>query len=279
MNTRSTHEEKAAIVRKWYALLGIDKKYEGELEAALAETEIDEGLDPIEYTKGGPTGRSALVQILFFCEGLAERYRKAGIPEEILLATLDDIRIYCEEWSAVKGELTTATTSWLSRHFGLELFRLGRLQFCMAPTRADYPARGIPKGEPILEVHIPRGDRMTPESCRDSFRAARVFFARYFPEYRYSYFTCNSWLLDETLAEFLPPESNIIRFGNLFERLSCAEGLYMLDYLYPIGTKVEDLPTVTPRTSLSKKIRDAILAGRKFYPAFGVIPADAFDGD
>ena len=277
MNTRSTHEEKAAIVRKWYALLGIDKKYETELEEAIAETEIDETLDPVEYTKPAPTGRGALVQILFYCEGLAERYREAGIPEEILLDTLDDIRIYCEEWSAVKGHLTIATANWLYHHFGMELFRLGRLQFCMAATRADYPERGIPKGEPILEVHIPRGGKMTPELCRASFRAARAFFARFFPEYRYSYFTCNSWLLDKTLSDFLPPESNIIKFGNLFDRLSCSEALYMLDYLYPIGTKKEDLPNITPTTSLAAKIRDAVLAGKKFYPAFGVIPADAFD--
>ena len=272
-----TPEEVAVIVKYWYNRLGIDKRYEEELDAAIAETTVDQSLDPLEYTKAAPTGREALVHLLYFCDGLAARYRSAGISEEILDATLDDIRIYCEEWSEVKGYLTMATTSWLRHHFDMKLFRLGRLQFNMAGTYAAYPERGIEKGAPILEVHIPRGEKMTPEVCRASFREARAFFARYFPEYSYSYFACSSWLLDASLSDFLPPESNIIKFGNLFDRLAVYDGLYMLDYLYPIGTTKETLVDVTPTTPLAAKIREAILAGRTFHPSFGVIPADRFD--
>ena len=272
-----TVEERRAIAEKWYQRLGIDARYLDEFRAALATAEPDPGLDPVEFAISNPQGVGALIQLLYACEALFERFRLAGISEDIFLATMDDIRIYCEEWSAVKGELTMGTVNWLRHHFNMELFRLGRLQFCMAPTRAAYPERDIPLGAPILEVHIPRGEKMTPEVCIASFREARVFFAKYFPEYSYSHFTCNSWLLDASLSDFLPPDSNIIRFGAMFDRIRIAEGYYMLSYLYPIGTTVETLPSVTPTTSLAAKVKDAILSGRVFYPSFGVIPADAFD--
>ena len=187
------------------------------------------------------------------------------------------MRIYCEEWSAVEGRFTFGTSTWFRRHFTVTLFRLGRLQFGMTTAAADYPTVGLMKGENMVDVHIPRGGKMTPEACREAFLMAREFFARYFPDFEYKFFTCNSWLLDATLTDFLPEDSNIIRFGRMFRPAAVAKGNYMLDYLYPIGTKVADLPNVTPTTRLAADIREALMAGRIFSPAFGVIPAEEVD--
>lgn len=272
-----TISEAKALALKWYRKLGILPEREGEFIAALENADLALDVDIMTFVDTKPEGVEALCKILYHCEALSERYREAGIDEQILLDTLHDIRIYCEEWTAVKGVLTTGTTNWLRRHFGFDLFRLGRLQFGMTKCWGDFPDAGLMKGDPTCDVHIPRGDKMTPEVCRASFRAARAFFAKYFPDYKYKYFTCYSWLLDASLSEFLPEDSNIIRFGNMFRRIHTAEVLGMLDYLYPIGTKKEDLPHVTPGTRFAAAIKDAILADRKFYASYGVIAPEEVD--
>ena len=279
MSINHTPEQARAIAAKWYRALSINPRWDEEFYRVLESTPLPDEQDPVEFASKNPVGAEALVILLYHAEALAERYRAAGIPEEILIATLDDLRIYTEEWSDVKGELTFGTATWFKRHYSMTLFRLGRLQFGMTTAPVSAPAVGLAKGDPTVDVHIPRGGRLTPEECCASFREARAFFAKYFPDYQYAYFTCNSWLLDPTLVEFLPQESNIIRFGNMFHRVYTQMGNYMLDYLYPIGTTLATLPAITPTTRLAATIKDALLAGRKFFPTFGVIPADAFDGD
>lgn len=272
-----TAEEARAIAAKWYRALRINPRWDEEFYRALEAAPLPDGRDPVAFAAENPTGVEALIVFLYHAEALAERYRAAGIGEDILLATLDDLRIYTEEWSAVKGKLTFGTATWFKRHYGMTLFRLGRLQFGMTPSPVSAPSVGLVKGDATVDVHIPRGGRLSPEECRASFLQARVFLAKHFPDYSYAYFTCNSWLLDPTLIEFLPRESNIIEFGNTFHRVYTQTGNYMLDYLYPIGTTLATLPDVTPTTRLAAAVKDALLAGRKFYPSFGVIPADFFD--
>lgn len=272
-----TAEEARAIAAKWYERLGFPKKYDEEFRAALATAALPPQKDALTLAAEKAEGSEALIAFLYHCEELASRYRERGISEEILLATLHDLVIYCEEWSEVRGKLSFGTANWMSRHFSLKIFALGRLQFEMASLWRDFPEIGMEKGAPILSVHIPRGEKMTPEACLDSFRRARAFFAEYFPDFHYTHFTCFSWLLDASLSEFLREGSNILQFGNLFTRVHTVESLALLDYLYPIGTTKETLETVTPVNRLAAEVKDAILRGRAFYSSFGVIPADRFD--
>ena len=69
---------------------------------------------------------------------------------------------------------------------------------------------------PILAVHIPGGDALSPVAVTDSFAKARTFFTRYFPAYRPCAFTCDSWLLDPQLGDYLQPDSNILTFQRMF---------------------------------------------------------------
>jgi hypothetical protein len=63
----------------------------------------------------------------------------------------------------------------------------------------------------------PRGGPMTPEAVTASLDEARAFFPRHFPDERYTTFSCGSWLLDPRLLEYLPEDSNIVRFQQRFE--------------------------------------------------------------
>ena len=44
-----------------------------------------------------------------------------------------------------------------------------------------------------------------------------MFFPHHFPDECYTAFSCGSWLLDPQLLEYLPGDSNIVRFQRRFE--------------------------------------------------------------
>lgn len=81
----------------------------------------------------------------------------------------------------------------------------------------------LSKESPILDVHIPAGEKLSHEACGESFKASVEFFTKYFPELTFDGYKCSSWLLDAQLQKILPPSSNIVKFQREF-------------YLYPILT-------------------------------------------
>ena len=142
----------------------------------------------------------------------------------------------------------------------------------MAEAEQDIPAYGIIKGEKVIEIHIPRGGKLDGEAVRDSIEQAKVFFAKYFPEFSYRYLTCHSWLLDDTLKKYLPPESNILQFGDLFERISKEKSNALLGYLFRWDTTEMNLPHAVCNTAFSQVIKKAVLAGEQFHEVLGIIP-------
>jgi hypothetical protein len=106
------------------------------------------------------------------------------------------------------------TYEWMTAHFRGVLYRTGRLIFERSRIWFDAPIRG----ERALGVHIP-GGRLTPQSCDQSFAAAKQFFAAHYPDEPYHYATCVSWVLDPQLEEYLPRESNIVQFARRFTLL------------------------------------------------------------
>lgn len=97
-------------------------------------------------------------------------------------------------------------------------YGLGRLAY-------DRGRGELPNGDTsyLLNVHVPSGDPLTTESCDSSFQQALDFFGRHFPDEPVSSFVCHSWLLDPQLAEYLPADSNIVRFQRRFELKQLAQ--------------------------------------------------------
>lgn len=68
------------------------------------------------------------------------------------------------------------------------------------------------KGDPVWDLHIPAIGRMDFDECGRSLRRAVDCLPGYFPEFKAKAFTCHAWFLDIQLEEYLPDNSNIIRF-------------------------------------------------------------------
>lgn len=105
-------------------------------------------------------------------------------------------------------------------HVSFELFKLGRLQFqiykCKNAT-LNYSKLPFKYGDYVISVHVPACGKLDIKECEESLASAVNFFAKYFPELRWEYFFCESWLLYNKNSEFMDNNSNIIKFSKLFD--------------------------------------------------------------
>ena len=255
----------APIIRKWYEALRFPEKYDSAFYEALDKIAVSPDACLDEYDKTSEDGVKNLLHYLYFCEETKKRYALRGIPDDVLFETLSDLVIWTEIWSGVKGTLYLGELPWLALHLSARLFKVGRLQFAFPPSEGA-------EHEGTLEVHIPAAGKLDTEKSQASIDEARCFFAKYFPEYEYDRFTCDSWLLDETLKKYLKPESNIVRFGDLFTRVSQVDADSVLAYVFEWGTTKETLPDKTPTSSFAARIKNAVLEeGETFHRTFGYI--------
>ena len=102
----------------------------------------------------------------------------------------------------------------------------------------------------------------------------RRLFAEYFQEFAYKAFLCYSWLLDETLSDYLPEESNILRFAALFTRVYETETYDILISVFRLDTTPENLSQAECTSSFAQRIKSAVLSGVKLHTALGFIAAD-----
>lgn len=259
------------IVKKWYKKLDFPACFDKEFYDALNSTTISSNIDLASYDKECQDGIKNLIAYLYFCESAEKLYKSLNIPENILIDTLKDIKSWCITWTKVKGRLFLGEIFWLQRHLTARIFRIGRLQYCMAKSPRDIDKYGIKKGDDVLEIHIPEGERLSTDDCLKSMDMARVFFAKYFSNYDYSVFTCHSWLLDDTLKKFLKSDSGIIAFSSLFDKIYHDPSYSILKFMFTWDTTIDNLIDKKPTSSLAQKVKDAVLSGEKFYETLGVI--------
>ena len=276
---RSTTEEPKEIARKWYKKLGFLPEYDKEFERALKEIPISDAITVEKYDPAEQDGKRNLLSVLYFCEALAKRYEEKGIEESVLLDTLGDIPIWTNLWSELRGELYLGELSWLANHLKMRLFRIGSLEYMMGKAPCDCPELGLKKGDNVLDMHIPHNSPLSPEECRRSLRMARDFFAKHYPEFRYSHFSCHSWLLDTELAGMLKPGSNILAFQEIFHIIegSESESFAALRYIFDWGTSRINLRNAYPVSSFAERVKRHVLGGGKLYERTGVIPVSRID--
>ena len=268
----SRHNVKS-IIEKWYKKLNFPGKYDAEFYDALNEIEI-QPISISQYDITQKDGRKNLLSYLYMCEEISAKYAQKGIDEEILLDTLADLVRWTETWSGLKGSLYFGETGWLRNHLGMNLFELGRLQYAFGEADWDVAKKNIKKGDNVIKIHIPGAGPLIKEDCERSLEKAKEFFKEFYPEYEYKYFTCHSWLLDETLKEILKPESNILSFQSLFEISGPEESYDIIKYVLKWDATKETVNSYVPATSFAKKVQERVNEGKAFYAALGVIGFD-----
>lgn len=117
-----------------------------------------------------------------------------------------------------------------------------------------------------LGVHI-GSERLDPATCDESFALAGEFFARHFPEEPVGLFSCESWLMDPQLAEYLPEDSNIVRFQRRFHLLPRGSGLVSDQMIreYVFGASRVPLDELPQETTLQRAYVEHLRSGRHWY--------------
>lgn len=189
-----------------------------------------------------------------------ELYRAQGMGEDVFYDTFGCFPRFVGEHLKSFGRYGFDRSFWTHRQVGMKLFRIGELEYEMTGFH----------GEKVLSVHIPSSAKLTPETCRDSYRRAAGFFRAHYPEYAGRPFICESWLLSPALKELLPGGSNILAF----------QGDYRLCEIHPEDSEflswVYGRADIPPRelpedTTLRRNMKAFLLGGGKVGAATGVL--------
>jgi len=270
----SANPETKKIMLRWFQKLNFPEIYHKPFIDAMERIFISDALTPDNYDWNDNDGQRNFLSVLYMCEGLSKQYTAYGISEDILMDTLGDIVRWLKTWSDLKSDLFLGELPWLQWHMRFNLFQLGRLQFRMGEAGADIPDANVRQGDPVLEIHIPNAGPLTPEECENSIAMAKAFFAKYFPEFDWKVFICHSWLLDDTLAQFLPANSNILKFQKQFTLVEKHRSDSILGYVFTWKTNREQVKDLVARSSFAKAVKAHIGNNGDFYVALGYIPKE-----
>ncbi len=228
-----------------------------DLISALSDKCMNKGFHILK----GRSPMIALAVILKLAVDVKDKYAKAGIDEKIYYDTMSDIKIWCEK----TGNKGIKEYMWLRNHVKFELFRLGRLQFqiyeCKNKTLL-YNKLPFSYGDNLIYVHIPEGQKLDEDRCKESFLMAEEFFGKYFPDYKYEYFFCESWLLYEGNRDFMKIDSNIIKFMSLLSHCySVKIDVQAIERIY--GKRKLMKKNYSENTDLQRRAKEYMLCGNK----------------
>ncbi len=263
-------QKEKEIAKRWFLRLEFDSALDKVFYDTLDRCEIPEGLTAENAPSLLGLGECGGIWALYFLEGLEAEYEKRGLCDR-LEGAIKRVKNRIESAHKTSGTFDIGDMTW-DRHFlmGRE-FRLGRLVFTLGTSPVDIEAKGICKGENVLQVHIPGGEPLIKEDCERSIELAKEFVAIHFPDFEYRYFTCLSWTLDTSIADLLGENSNILKFGALFEKVASGPSDNILRFVFGGGTTRATLPQIEPRNRFQRELKEAALSGRVFYDVRGVI--------
>jgi len=156
------------IILKWFEILELPQEWYDEVKLA-AEAFVDSE-DAIKKPMG------CLLKCLYMCEGLQDYYRTKGISEDIFYDSLGDIVVWAKNQFDASGKVGINNWDWVCNHVTGNLFKLGRLQFTMNISNEDIGHLELKSGDPVIEIHIPQGEPLDINECKESIAKAAAFF-------------------------------------------------------------------------------------------------------
>ena len=259
------------IIEKWYGELKFSEELDEPFSGLLSRTLIKEGLTPGDADLSKDAGEEITLTVLYLVEGMHREYMKRGLSEELFLVNVKPIRDRIESTYKKKGNFALGDMDWYRMILEGRLFRLGRLQFGLGRSPVDIPSKSVKKGDNVLQLHIPSGEKLGFDACLESINRAISLTEKHFPDFEYRYITCLSWLLDGSVADLLGEGSNVLKFATLFEIVANNKSDSIIRFVFGGGATREDLPNITPNGRFQTALKAEALAGREFFCPRGVI--------
>jgi hypothetical protein len=206
---------------------------------------------------------------LALLESVLAYHQERGVPETVSWTTLGDLGRKLSIDRQMNGQSWPTTLQWLTLHVRGGIYQLGRLQFQRGQRLEAVGGDTLGPGGLALALHIPESGPLTPQRCDESFQLAREFFPRHFPDEPYQVVTCDSWLLDPQLAEYLPPSSNIVSFQRRFQLLPGGGDGNESFLRFVFHTRTTPLDELPQRTTLERAVVAHLRAGRGWQTRIG----------
>ena len=249
--------------------------------AAEIERDLDLAIPPTGFSSwptvpldASPTGMFAAAwALLASVPRLRQLHAERGVPESVTVATVSALGGVMGTHRHIHGRPGV----WLMPLWSPPLrfrgadFEIGRHAF----TRTQMGLGDGVSGH-VLSMHIPPTGRLDAHESEESVAAAVKYFARWYPEEPLAGLVCHSWLLDPQLAEYLRPESNIVRFQSRFDLLPYlpsedpTEGDRELMRL-GLHLPEQDLASVPQETTLQRAFVTHLRAGRHWQVRTGML--------
>lgn len=210
-----------------------------------------------------------LAVCLEYAECTKENYKQKGIPLSVFYDTMRDIKIWCEN-NDNKG---LKNYRWIENHLKCNLFRIGRLQFQLFRCNLkhlNYKNLPFDYNEKMIYIHIPQGEKLIYNECIESISKARIFFNKYFHDFKFEFFFCESWLLYDENWQFMQPGCNILQFQTLFDIVySNDNDAQAIKRIFGKRHIIKSL--YSEHSSLQKSAKKHILKGNKLGMGIGII--------
>jgi len=257
----------------------LEKAEEGivRLEEALAKNE-DTPAQVTELTQsvGLEKDLGMLAVSMLLTEKSRALFKERGIPENIFVDSMKNIRIWMNTCISDRGHLGMYEYGWIANNLRGGVLRLGRFEFHVIPfNRAEeWSANGVTvrNGDPVINVHIPADGHMEPTEMEESFRLAY----QYYGVGKITPFVCDSWLLYPGNKLFCKPESRMVTFLNYFHILEYRDSPNSSELKRVFGEheKYDDPTTFREDTPLQRSLKAHLLNGGTIGNGFGILLHD-----
>ena len=91
------------------------------------------------------------------------------------------------------------------------------------------------------------------------------------PAYAFRFFSCHSWLLDETLLPLVGVYSNISFFQQRFQIVGRTASNAAARYVLRWDIQPDEIAAFIPQNRFQSNLKERLLAGQQFYEATGLI--------
>ena len=179
-------------------------------------------------------------------------------PRDIFINTISDFSAFVRLYKKATGEEGYGKYTWPMHYAEARIFRLGAFQYEII-SEPD---------KKRVEMHIPEGAELSPQSLGDSLKLKEQFFEKYLPEWKDIPIECHSWMLSPALKELLPQGSRLLWFQSMFELFDTdPDSNFYLQFVFDLEyfqwCNGYDLNSLPENTSLQRNLKQYVLNGGK----------------
>ena len=202
----------------------------------------------------------------------------AGFPCGVIDQSFEVLARHCATHLRKWGVIGVDAGWWMLPVLRGELVQVGSLQYhrvnlgvgSLSPSpwySAEESAElgvGFRHADPSIGLHIPQSTDLAPSLLDRSIAEARELLGQVWPVTQRRLATCQTWMLDDRLGEYLAPTSNIVAFRSRFTLLARwqEDDEDVLEFVFRRpNTDLDDLPQTT---SLERAVVRVLREGRRW---------------